>query len=195
MNWKKHILTFVVIFLLMGLLLSGRGSCTQQQAGGPIRPPDATLATIDLADGPGHAAERSYQIRCEVADTKEKKRRGLAGRPGLEPGYGMLYVYDPPQKPEFSEAETGFPLSLAFLRDDGTIAKIQRTAKNDRQVITPDEAVTYVLEVRSGWFEDRNVRIGDRFLLPPGLEAAPSAEEPPAPSPEPEPAAGPAPSG
>jgi len=88
MNWKKHILTFVVIFLLMGLLLSGRGSCTQQQAGGPIRPPDATLATIDLADRPGHEAQRSYQIRCEVADTKEKKRRGLAGRPGLEPGAG-----------------------------------------------------------------------------------------------------------
>jgi len=188
MDWKKHILTFVVIFMLMGLLLSGRSACTPQRARGPIRPPDARLATIELADRPGHATRRSYRIRCEVADTKEKKRRGLAGRPGLEPGYGMLYVYDPPQKPEFSEAETGFPLSLAFLREDGTIAKIRRTAKNDRRVITPDEPVTYVLEVRSGWFEDRNVRIGDRFLLPSELTASPSGEEPPSPSAEPEPA-------
>jgi len=184
MDWKKHILTFVVIFLLMGLLLSGRGACPGQQARQPIRPPNAKLVTIELAGKPGYAAKRSYEIRCEVADTKDQKQRGLGGRPGLEPGYGMLYVYDPPQEPEFSEARTGFALSLAFLKADGTITKIQRTAKNDRRVVAPDEPVTYVLEVRSGWFEDRNVRVGARFLLPPELTEPPGKAKPAEPSPQ-----------
>ncbi len=177
MNWKKQLVSFVLIFLLVGALFSGRGACMRQQARAPIRPADARLETITLADRPGYLSDRSYQILCEVADTSQKKRRGLAGRPGLEPGYGMLYVYDPPQKPEFSEAETGFELSIAFLKADGTIAKIQKMKKNDRSVITADEPVAYVLEVRSGWFEDRNVEVGDRFILPAALSASERAPE------------------
>lgn len=178
MEWKKHIIIAVIIFVLVGLLFGGRGGCLPRQQAGPIRPLDATVVELTLVEMPGHVSERSYTVRAELADTTQKRRLGLAGRPGLEPGYGMLYVYDTPQEREFSEAGTPFALSLAFVREDGTIAKIQKTKANDQRVIVPDEPVTYVLEVRSGWFEDRNIRAGARLNLPAALKRTPEPEEP-----------------
>ncbi|MCK4283612.1 MAG: DUF192 domain-containing protein [Candidatus Brocadiae bacterium] len=179
MNWKKHILPFVVIFLLVGLLSGGRGACTPDRANRPARPPDARVEELTLEGRPGHLPPRSYTIRAEIADTVQKRRQGLADRPGLEAGYAMLYVYDTPQRPEFSEGSTSFPLSLAFIKEDGTIAEIHKTKANDPRAIAPEEPVRYVLEVRSGWFEDRKVGVGARFVLPPALQGPPPGPQEP----------------
>ncbi len=178
-KWKKHILPFVLIFLVMSLLSGRGGACTPDRANRPVRPPDARIEELTLEGGPGHLSPRSYTIRAEIADTLQKRRQGLADRPGLEAGYAMLYVYDTPQRPEFSEGSTSFPLSVAFIREDGTVAEIHKTKANDPRVIAPEEPVRYALEVRSGWFEDRKVGVGARFVLPPALQELPQPPQEP----------------
>jgi len=177
MNWKSHLLTFVLLFLVVVLFAQ---TCRPRRPSGAVPPPDARFVTLTLEGRPERLTGLSYEVRAEVADTQEKRQRGLSGRAGLEPGYGMLYVYDEPQQPKFSQAATRFPLSAAFLRDDGTVAEIRDTQAGDPSVIQPAEPVRYVLEVRAGWFEDRGVGRGSRFQLPDDLTAPPAAPVEPA---------------
>ncbi|MFO7955753.1 MAG: DUF192 domain-containing protein [Candidatus Brocadiia bacterium] len=174
MNWKKHIIIFLVVFFL-GAFVFGRGGCTP---GGGGRPEDATVVELTVPGSPEaeYRSEYSYTIRAEVADTAAKRQKGLSGRRGLEPGYGMLYVYDEPRQPDLTQANTPFPLSVAFLKTDGEIVGIRQTEPNDEAVYSPPEPVSYILEVRRGWFEDRGIAEGDRLSIPP----IPRAGEPPA---------------
>jgi uncharacterized membrane protein (UPF0127 family) len=176
-NWRKHIVTFLIVFFLVGMLLFGsRRGCGPGAGGRPLRPPDARIVELTVADAPqadGRLSPHSYVIQAEAADTKEKRQRGLAGRPGLEPGYGMLYVYEESLRPEFSEAGTPFPLSVAFIKEDGTIAELVATEANDAARFTSQEPIKYVLEIRPRWFEDRGLGVGSRLRLPEGLTGQP----------------------
>jgi uncharacterized membrane protein (UPF0127 family) len=173
---RKNFLLFFVAFLLVGFLFSGRGCpLSPQQPAGP--PPDATYLDIALTGQPEGLAAASYTIRAELADTDAKRKAGLAGRRGLEPGHGMLYVYAEPAAPRWGEPETPFPLSVAFVDADGTIVEIVRTEANDTRIFTPSEPVKYVLEVRQSWFEDRGAEAGVQLDIP---EVPEAAQRPPA---------------
>jgi uncharacterized membrane protein (UPF0127 family) len=185
-NWRSQIVTFLVIFLVVGLLFAMPGGCrpSRQQAG--ARPAAARVVDLSIEGMPpaataGRLSPYSFIVHAEVAETKEQRQRGLSGRPGLEPGYGILYVYEHPERPEFSEASTSFSLSVAFMRADGTVLGIHDTEPNDPTPFTPPEPVTYALEVRRGWFQDRDIGVGARFKIPPEVKGsvAPPTEAPP----------------
>ncbi|MGD2175346.1 MAG: DUF192 domain-containing protein [Candidatus Brocadiaceae bacterium] len=175
MKWGKHIIIFIAVFALVGILL-GRGGC-MGQGGGAGRPPDAQIVRLRVPGQPqaDYRAEGSYVLRAEVADTPEKRKKGLAGRSGLEPGYGMLYVYPEPEQPTFSFGGTSFPLSVAFLKEDGTIVALHQAGAGDSSEVAPPEPVRYVLEVRRGWFADRDLQEGDALEFEEEHRVEPSA--------------------
>jgi hypothetical protein len=184
-KWRSQIITFLIVFLLIGLLFSMPGGCKpprQQTAARPAaaRVIDLTTEGMPPAAAAGRVSPYSFVIHAEVAETKEQRQRGLSGRPAVEPGYGMLYVYDRPERPEFSEALTPFPLSVAFMKADGTIAEIRNAEANDPTPFLPRVPISYALEVRSGWFQDRDIAAGARFKIPAGLKerAVAPAESP-----------------
>jgi uncharacterized membrane protein (UPF0127 family) len=184
----RQILPFLGIALLMVLLLKGGGCPTSRPVGAP---PGARVVTISVAGRPDpqekDLSAASFSIQAEVADTVETRRQGLTGRGGLEPGHGMLYVYPEPQQPEFEWSKMGFPVSDAFLAPDGTILAIQQAAAHDQAAYTPEQPAKFVLELRSGWFQDRGVKAGDRLVLPADLAGAQAgrAAEVPLPSEKP----------
>jgi uncharacterized membrane protein (UPF0127 family) len=153
-NWKSHLLTFAIVFVAMALFARGCRPTTS-----PPPPTEDWRVTGGPMD-PVHAPY-SYVVHAEIADTEEARKAGLTGRKGLRPGYGMIYVYDPPARPQFDWQYMQFPVSAAFAREDGTIVHI-RPADGPTSY-TPDEPVQYVLEVRAGWFADRKLASGTRL--------------------------------
>lgn len=169
-NWKSHLLTFVLVFAVVGLLMRGCNRPPQPE------PPTEDWRVTGGAMSPVQS-EHSYVVHAEVADTLEGRQKGLIGRGGLQPGYGMLYVYDQPTQPPFDWQNMRFPVSAAFAREDGAVIYIRPA--DGPMAFTPAEPVKYVLEVRGGWFADRNLKDGCRLeSLAKEGSPVPGGEEP-----------------
>jgi len=107
-----------------------------------------------------------HPVRAELAATPESRSYGLQGRAGLPADYGMLFWFPRPERPVFMMKTVSFPLSIAFIREDGTITNIVRLNPADRRVARPREPVRYVLEMEQGWFEARGIGPGKKVSIP-----------------------------
>ncbi|WP_207102177.1 DUF192 domain-containing protein [Paracoccus shandongensis] len=67
-------------------------------------------------------------VRVEVSDDEAERARGLMFRRKLDPGTGMLFIYDNPRPVSFWMRNTYIPLDLVFLDQTGTIRHIHRNA-------------------------------------------------------------------
>lgn len=111
------------------------------------------LPTIDLYVG-------MHRVQTELAVKPNERAQGLMGRPNLPEMRGMLFVFDRPGVQCFWMRNTLIPLSIAFLRDDGSIVNIEdmQPLKDDSHCST--EPVRLALEVNQGWFAKRNISPG-----------------------------------
>ncbi|MFQ5988626.1 MAG: DUF192 domain-containing protein [Candidatus Methylomirabilales bacterium] len=96
-------------------------------------------------------------VTVEVAHTEAEKVRGLSGRDGLEPGRGMLFVYEAPARPLMWMQGMRFPLDILWIRD-GRVVGLVKEAKPPApgevpEVFVPSQKVQYVLEVPAGFAE------------------------------------------
>lgn len=94
-------------------------------------------------------------VRVEVARTEAEKVRGLSGRESLQPGSGMLFVYEDPVRPVIWMRGMLFSLDILWIRD-GRVVDLVLEAKppapgETPQVFAPQEEVQYVLEVPAGF--------------------------------------------
>jgi uncharacterized membrane protein (UPF0127 family) len=137
-------------FLLCGLLLSG--ACESE-----------ILETRDLTierDGGDPVV-----IRAEIARSADEKKKGLMFRRELADGRGMLFVFDRDQIMSFYMKNTLIPLSIAFIRSDGSIAEIRDMRPLDESLVRSSWSVRYALEAPQGWFNRAGIKAGDRLLL------------------------------
>lgn len=105
-------------------------------------------------------------LECEIADTCEKRGKGLMGRTSLEEGKGMLFVYDRAQRLTFWMKETLIPLSIGFFDEQKTLIKIldMDPPIGDSLVKYRSTApARYALEVPQGWFERHRIQVGEKF--------------------------------
>lgn len=111
------------------------------------------LPKIDLYVG-------MHRVKTELAVKADERAQGLMGRPSLPEMQGMLFVFDRPGFQCFWMRNTLIPLSIAFLRDDGSIVNIEhmQPLKDDSHCST--EPVRLALEVNQGWFAKRNISPG-----------------------------------
>lgn len=134
----------------------------------------ASLATVDAAAPPGPRAEIRRgavilaALTLEVADDPLERQRGLMGRSTLPDDHGMLFVFESDGRWSFWMRDTPTPLAIAFARADGRIVDIQEMRANDETLHVPPEPIRLALEVASGYFDRRGIRVGDdlRALLP-----------------------------
>src|SRR5574342_1034425 len=90
----------------------------------------ATAAAVDvnppLVTGKLVIGDR-VTLKVELARTMDEKVRGLSGRQGLEPGQGMLFVYDRPQPISIWMKDMRFSLDILWIRE-GRIVHIEKQA-------------------------------------------------------------------
>lgn len=112
------------------------------------------------------------QVKVEVADTKEKRTKGLGGRDFLATDSGMIFVFDKAQVYQFWMKGLKFPLDFVWIssmRIVDILSNVEPEAPG-----TPDESlpryasvipIDMVLEVNSGFVAEHNIRVGDRIIF------------------------------
>jgi uncharacterized protein len=124
------------------------------------RQPQPPLPTITITVG-------GQPLVVEVARTASQRRHGLKGRTRLAEGEGMLFVYETETPLTFWMKDTAIPLSLAFIRNDGTIVQIVDMHPFDKTLYESETPVQYALEVPLGYFVRHQIHVGDYVDLTP----------------------------
>jgi uncharacterized membrane protein (UPF0127 family) len=118
--------------------------------------PQPILPRIDLQAG-------MHVIRAEVADSGERRMKGLMMREKLGPNEGMLFVFEYKAGHCFWMKNTLLPLSIAFIDDDGTIANIEDMKPRTEDSHCPVRPIRYALEMEQGWFARRGIKAGTKL--------------------------------
>lgn len=106
---------------------------------------------------------KSFEV--EVADTPQKKSKGLSGKEELDKNKGMLFLYGKEQRPEFWMKDMSFSLDFIWIKGNEVMdldRNIEPEEVQPPQTITPSKEVDKVLEVNSGVIEEYDINIGDR---------------------------------
>ena len=106
-------------------------------------------------------------LAMELAETREKRSRGLMFRKILPINRGMLFIFDTNRKHCMWMKNTSIPLSVAFIDKNGRVTNIE---KMQPYTLTPHCAlanVKYALEVNMGWFETANIYPRTQLLKAP----------------------------
>lgn len=116
---------------------------------------------------------KSVQVRvgsktflAELAVTVEEKAKGLSGREKLAEDTGMIFVFDPAEKPTFWMKEMKFNIDIIWIHRGKVVdispnlpAPLPSTPLDDLPRYAPKSIVDYVLEVNAGAAD--SIKIGD----------------------------------
>lgn len=101
-----------------------------------------------------------HLIKAEVATTDDERARGLMFRQQLGQNEGMVFRFPEPRPVCMWMKNTLLPLSVAFIGDDGRIINIEDMKPQTEDAHCGKKPARYALEMRQGWFRERNVRPG-----------------------------------
>lgn len=112
-------------------------------------------------------------LSVEIADSPQKRAKGLANRDSLESNSGMLFVFPTEKKYQFWMKSVKIPLDFIFIRK-GKVVDILKDIQPPPSPDTPDSELTLyapvievdmVLEVPAGYILDHNIQVGDSVAL------------------------------
>lgn len=162
----KHILFPIVLvlafILIVGLYLNKSG------IGNPSVTPTKTVEPLSKKE----IIVAGKTLEVELADTEEKRAKGLSNRNILGPNEGMLFIFASKDVvPSFWMKDMTFPIDIIWINDD-KIAEIDKVAEIQANVsdaklklYTPAKAVDYVLEVNAGFCNKYGIKVGDSVDL------------------------------
>jgi uncharacterized membrane protein (UPF0127 family) len=143
--------------------------------------PAAVLCSVSLASGdavaqqmPAGAKEPSefprakltagmFVIDAAVAANEADREQGLMYRTQLAPNEGMLFVFGENAVHCFWMKNTLIPLSIAFIRADGTITDIDEMQAETTNNHCPRNNGVYALEMSKGWFASKGIMPGTKI--------------------------------
>ena len=139
---------FVLSFLFFVFVFS---SCAK-----PL--PKKTLTLVD-------SNNNQISILAEIARTDSDKAHGYMGRKTIPDGTGMLFVWDRDQMMHFWMKNTPHPLSIAYIKSDGTICDILDMQPFSLADVASTSSARYALEVPQTWFSKVGIKVGDKLVL------------------------------
>ena len=110
-------------------------------------------------------AVNGAKLDIEIADTPEKRLKGLMNRKKLDPNSGMMFVFQDSDEHSFWMKDTHIPLSIAYIDDKGTILNIEDMKPHSLDSVKPNGPCRYALEVNKGWFDKNGIRAGDEIIM------------------------------
>jgi uncharacterized membrane protein (UPF0127 family) len=104
------------------------------------------------------------KLIAEIAETDEEQSEGLMNRQALGKDNGMLFIFEEDSTPCFWMKDTQIPLSIAFISKTNTIVKIVDMQPLSLTEHCSGQPVVLALEVNKGWFEQNNIKVGDKIF-------------------------------
>jgi uncharacterized membrane protein (UPF0127 family) len=139
--------------LMLGMVACGAAKVSGQWASprGEVVFPDKTRVTV------------------EIADTEDKRARGLMFREHMAPTDGMIFLFDEPGNYPFWMKNTLIPLDMIWLDKSARIVDIAHSVPPCKADPCPSYdhkgQASYVIEVVSGFANDHKLKPGDEVKL------------------------------
>ncbi|MCX6704222.1 MAG: DUF192 domain-containing protein [Candidatus Woesebacteria bacterium] len=155
------ILAVVIFIIIVGLFVQKSSSLGLSALKTPTPQSEKTIAV------------GSKKIQVQIAETAEKRTKGLSGVASLKADSGMLFMFDAKGlAPIFWMKDMLIPLDMIWIRD-GKIVKIDKnvpiptpgTPENGLKTYSAGQTVDYVLEVNAGFSNQNNIKVGDSVDL------------------------------
>lgn len=135
----------------------------------PITSPVPTATVPASAPSQVIVSVGGARFQAEVAATPQQRAQGLAERPSLAPGAGMLFVFEGAGTYQFWMGGMKFPLDFVWVGADCTVVDLTENAPppqpgqspGDLPRYSPDQPVQYVLEVNAGEVASTGIQTGD----------------------------------
>lgn len=109
-----------------------------------------------------------HVIDAEVADTPERKQRGLSGRAVLADGQGMLFPYPEPGLHGIWMPDMYFDIDIVWMRQGRIVYVEPNVSRGDTsRIYQPREPADLVLEVPAGTAARHGWRVGDAVDVEP----------------------------
>jgi uncharacterized membrane protein (UPF0127 family) len=124
--------------------------------------PHLPTGTLNILNANGE----KVPLHVELAGTEPSRELGLMFRSDLAPDAGMLFDFGVETTSGFWMQNTILPLSIAFMKADGTIINLADMQPLDTTIIPAAGVYTYALEVNQGFFHAHNIVTGSKALLP-----------------------------
>lgn len=104
-------------------------------------------------------------IRVILADTAEKRTRGLSGYQSLGPTEGMLFIFPDIGRFSFWMSDVSFPIDIIWIGSDNKIIGVAQNALPQTQekptiFYDPPGPIRSVLEMRAGSYKKYNFATG-----------------------------------
>ncbi|EKD90066.1 MAG: hypothetical protein ACD_32C00048G0002 [uncultured bacterium] len=154
---------FTIQFILLILVIAGAVFFFQQNldlSNLPFVPKQSVFKELEI---------NGNKLKVEVADTQDKRSKGLGGREKLASGEGMLFVFPKQDRYPFWMKGLSFPLDFIWIRGGEIVDllhNVQPPAPGQTDASLPIyqsiEEVDKVLEVTGGTVERLNIKVGDK---------------------------------
>lgn len=125
--------------------------------GGGSEPLETVVFTSDSGE--------PVELRVEIADTPEERRRGLMFREHLPEDQGMLFDFGRETRAAFWMKDTSIPLSIAFVSAEGVIVDLQDMEPFSTDLHQSDQPYAFAVEANQGWYEKNGVLVGSTIRL------------------------------
>lgn len=161
---RAALLTLLLLFLpLAGTQTPGALHAQEIVRGTPMELP------VDDAPLVVEGEEATFEV--EIADTSERRARGLMFRTDLPEDRGMLFVFEETRPVGFWMKNTPLPLDLVFIDEQGVVIDVLPGEPFSTASISPDAPSRFVLELNAGAAERTGIEPGTQISHP-AIDAA-----------------------
>ena len=124
---------------------------------------DYTLVSYETPSG------EEGELGMLVANTIERRTRGLMHRTGLPPATGMLFAFPVETRAPFWNQDTPMDIEIGFLDAAGVVVALLSLTANDPTLRMPEAPYLYAVEMPAGWWSANGAGLGTRFAIPAGV--------------------------